>query len=493
MANRVKRVPNSKESAPLTRLKKFGSQLNYQLKPKEKYKKTVIFIERKPFASFFIALGILLLAILLGSTIFRVQSPEVATRTEPKRIEVFKLGENASLNVQGEIKKSGVVKIVAQTPGIVKAISKKEGDYVKKGESIISLSSNYQGGNAASLQRQLAALTYQNTKETYEIQKELIKKQRDLTNTQSQNSEKLRELIQISVNDTRDLLNLNTEIIDQIKSNIQTLQNNNADPSDILALQQVLSQVQSGTNQLSSSLRANEYQLDANNEPQLLENLGKEIAFRQLDLQEKALETSLKAAGISLELSRVMEANMYPAAPFSGIIEKIHVKEGQSVNPGQILVTFKGDSGGVTVDVLVSKDIAERVSKITPATIYTNNKSVNQLPIYISTEATKGQLYSVIFAIDKEYESYFTEDGFVNVNLPVGYNITSKSSYIPLDSVFQTQDEAYVFIVENNVARSRKVKLGEVIGGFVNVTEGLSGNETIILTRTVIEGDKVTF
>lgn len=493
MANRVKRVPSSKGSAPITRLKKFGSQINYKLKPKERYRNTIVFIEKKPFASFFIALGILLAAILLGSTIFRVQTPEVATRTEPKKIEVFKLGENASINVQGEVKKSGVIKIVAQSPGVVKSISKQEGSMAKKGEIIISLSSNYQGGNAATLQKQLAGLTYQNTKATYDIQKELIQKQRDLTNAQSENSEQLRELTQISVNDTRDLLNLNTNIIDQIKSNIQTLQNNNADPSDILALQQVLSQMQSGTNQLSSSVRANEYQLDENQKPQELENLGKEIALKQLALQEKALETSLKAAGISLELARVMEANMYPQAPFYGTVEKIHVKVGEVVNPGDILATFKGESGGVMIDALVSKDIAERISKITPATISTGNKQLNLLPFYVSTEATKGQLYSVIFAIDKEHENYFTDEGFVSVSLPVGYSITQDNTYIPLDSVFQTQDEAYVFIVEGNTAQSRKVKLGEVIGSFVNVTEGLSGNETIILTRTVIEGDNVTF
>lgn len=497
MANRITRKPSSKKSAPAFRFPKFGNLKNYiskarkKIEFKKRYKKTVVFAEKKPFTSFFVALGILFAIILLGSTLFRVSAPKIESRTQPKSVEVYRVGGEARINVEGKVEKGGVITIVAQTPGVVSSINTTEGVSVNKGTTLLSLSSNYSGGNAAGLQRQLAGLSYQNTKDTYDTQKEIIAKQREIASTQSDNSENLRQITQVSINDTRDLLNLNHDILDQVKSNIDVLKNSNADPSDILTLQQVQSQIQAGVNQLSSSLRASEYQVNEDKPVVNLENIGREITLKQLDLQEKALKMSLDAAGISLKLAQVQEANMYPAAPFSGVVQRIHVKIGQNVNPGTPLVSFSCSVGDVIVDAKVSKEIAQKISKITPSTISVNGKRIESVPYYVSTEATDGQLYSVLFTIDEKYRSLFTDESYVAVNLPIGQKIESPVPFIPIDGVFQTQEESYVFVVANGKAKSKKIKLGEVTGGYVNVIEGLNRNDQIILTRTVIDGDEV--
>lgn len=499
MATHKRRVPSSKKSAPASRFSKFGNLRNLfsntrqKIDFKNRYKKTVVFAQKKPFTSFFISLGILFVVILLGSTIFRVKAPEIEERSQPKKVEIYHIGEAAKISLQGEVKKDGVITIVAQTPGIVSSVNVADGASVKKGTVLVSLASNYQGGNAASLQRQLAGLTYSNTKSTFDTQTEIIKKQRETVALQTDNSDKLRDITQVSINDTRDLLNLNTNIINQIKQNITALQNNNASPSDILALQQVLSQVQSGTNQLSSALRANEYSSNETNAPVQIENVNRDIASKQLDIQEKSLKMSLEAAGISLRLAQVQEASMYPAAPFQGTVQKIHVKIGENVNPGTPLVTFTGDSGGVVIDVKAPKEIAEKVSKIDPAEISVDGRKIDAVPSYISTDATDGQLYSIIFTLGDEYKSFFTDKSYVAVNLRTGQMIDGPIPYIPVDSVFQTQDEAYVFVVENGKAKSKKVVLGDVTGGYVVVEKGLKNSDKVILNRTVIEGDPVTF
>lgn len=489
MASRKKRMPSSKRPASVLRLKKFAS-LNRK-KIKGLYHSSIIFIEKRPFVSFFAALGILLIVILLGSTIFRISTPEVEEKSEPKRVKVFNIGEEAHISVQGQVKKAGVIKIVAQSPGIVAVIHSEEGNKVAKGQTIISLSSNYQGGNAPSLQRQLASVQYQNVKQTYDLQKDLIARQKDLANTRSENADELRDITQVSINDTRDLLSLNNNILNQIKANIQTLQNNNGDPQQILSLQQLQSQIQGGTNQLSASLRANELQVDKEGTIVEIENLNKEIALKQLEIQEKALKLSLQAASIQLQLARVQEATMFPAAPFTGTIQKIHVKVGQAVNPGEVLVTFSGGSDEVMVDAQVTKEISEKVSRIEPSVIEISGKKFELLPDYISTEATSGQLYSILFTIDKSHEDLFTDASFVSVSLPLGYKIGTPASFIPVDSVFQTQDEVFIFVVEGGRAKSKKIRLGEVTGGYVTVLDGLNLSDKVILNRTVIEGDEV--
>lgn len=63
--------------------------------------------------------------------------------------------------------------------------------------------------------------------------------------------------------------------------------------------------------------------------------------------------------------------------------------------------------------------------------------------------------------------------------------------FVPLDSVYQTVDSAYVYILKNGKAVSTKVDLGSVYGGYVEVLKGVTDGDHVILSRTVINGDSV--
>lgn len=451
----------------------------------------MVFARKKPFTTFLVTLGVLFLVILLGSTLFRVKTPPPTTRTAPKDVSVYNMGGAPRVSVQGQVMKGGVVKIVAQTPGIVSFINTQDGASVFKGTVLINLASNYQGGNVFSLQRQIADTTYQNTKDSYPLQKDLIQKQKDLANKQAENSEELRRITQVSINDTRDLLNFNTNILNTVITSVQALQNANGDPADIQALQQLQSQIQGGNNQLSAALRANEYQVNSDKPAVQLENIGKDIALKQIEIQEKALNMGLEISETQAKLARVQESTMYPAAPFNAVVQKVHVKIGDTVNPGTTLITLSGDEGDVVIDAKVPKEMAIKISKIEKATIFGDGKKIDILPSYISTEATNGQLYSVLFTLDSAYKKYFTDNSYVTVSLPLGQSLQNTTPFVPVDSVFQTQDEAFVFVVENNKARSRKVTLGSVTGGYVTVEKGLSNSDQVILDRTVVDGDAI--
>ncbi|KKR91360.1 MAG: Efflux transporter, RND family, MFP subunit, partial [Candidatus Roizmanbacteria bacterium GW2011_GWA1_41_13] len=82
---------------------------------------------------------------------------------------------------------------------------------------------------------------------------------------------------------------------------------------------------------------------------------------------------------------------------------------------------------------------------------------------------------------------------YVSISLPVGFADTNSIiPFIPLESVFQSQDESLVFVNESGTARARKVTLGYVTGRFVEVTDGLQDEDVVLLDRTLIEGDRVT-
>jgi multidrug efflux pump subunit AcrA (membrane-fusion protein) len=65
--------------------------------------------------------------------------------------------------------------------------------------------------------------------------------------------------------------------------------------------------------------------------------------------------------------------------------------------------------------------------------------------------------------------------------------------YIPLDAIYQTDSESYVYITVADHgaihAQSKKIELGEVVGDFVEVKSGITAGDKIILDRTIIEGD----
>ena len=50
-----------------------------------------------------------------------------------------------------------------------------------------------------------------------------------------------------------------------------------------------------------------------------------------------------------------------------------------------------------------------------------------------------------------------------------------------------------MYVVNNNTVAFKNVKLGNVIGRFVEVSEGLSDGDMVILDRDVVVGDQIKF
>jgi RND family efflux transporter MFP subunit len=494
MAQRQTRLPSSKRSAPIfTRFKKFGNFSTLKLKIKTLLKRAGLIIDRKPLTSFFVVLLVLFILIAVGS--FLRKPKQEATVTPPeKEVAAYSIGTAPTVKVQAQIEKSGVIKVVAQAPGIVSTINVSEGQEVGRGTTLVSLSSNYQGGNAASVQREIAYTTNKNAKDTLDIQKDVIKKQRDIANKSDDNSDQLRDITSKSIDETKSLLSLNQDIVSSLNSTLSTLESTNvggANDAQILQTKQIISQYQSAVNQLQAGVRASEYQGAGDKPPADLSNMTKDLTQRQLDLQEKALNLSVEISGLQLKLAQIQEATMYPAAPFAGVVDRIYVTEGEAVNPGTPIALIHGAQKLKAV-ARVPREIAQKLSQVDEATLSIDGKSYKTAPAYISTEATDGSLYSVIFDVPTDFQNNLTNNEFITVELPVGYADTSTAvPFVPLDAIYQSADASYVFVIRDGKATTKKIKLGSIIGQYAQVASGLSQGDEIILTRTVVAGDRV--
>lgn len=454
------------------------------------------FVRRHPFSTFLTILGIVFVLIVVSNIIGNIKPKTEEQAVPVKTVQTYKVGSVPEITVQAHVEKSGVITITALTGGVVQKINNNVGDPFKRGEVLISLSSNYQGGNTSSLQRQLAQTQYNNAVATFDLQKEIIAKQRELAEKTDANADDLRGITDKSVSETRDLINLNRSMLATVDEALKTMEEGGSTDADMFETRSLKAQLMQGINSAEQGLRNAEYQASGDKPPAALSNLQKDIALKQLDTQEKMLEMNREVSRISVSIARANEAMMFPSAPFAGTVQRVFVKEGQAVNPGtQLMVIAQNiEDDPIVAVALVSADIARKVSDSEQAIIHIDgNTKYSTYPSYISQEAVNGTLHAIYFPIPDEFSPKVTETGFIQIDIPVGYaDTTAFIPYVPIDAIYQTRDQNYLFVAENGVAVSRSVELGFVYGNHIEITSGLKDGDQIILDRTVVAGDKVT-
>ncbi len=453
-------------------------------------------INRFPLVSF-IALLITLVGVIALGNQLRKPKPDVVQKAPvTKQVEVYGLSSSPQITIQAEVEKSGVIKLVAQTGGVVQKINALEGDWVKRGQSVFSLSTNYQGGNIMSVSRQMSYKTYKNTVETYPLQKDSINANRQIAQKSETQQADLRTIARQSIDETKSLITLNEQILNGLDQQIKDVEASSADVATLTQLRSAKAQVQGGLNGLRASLRNTEYLNDENQEPAEIGRLSRDNTLRQLDIQEKALDLSKDLALLNLRIAQINESLMYPAAPCPGTVERVYVKIGQNVTPGTLLATIRGDVNTAQAVALVSSDIAQSTSVFAQSTTTLNGESVHLQTRYVAQEPTDGLLHAITFSIPDEVATQLTNGSFISVNLPVGISLTTAGNiYIPLDAVYQSQAGATVFIAEKDneqlKAKSRPVVLGQVYGRFVEVQEGIQTGDQIIMNRNIIQDDLI--
>ncbi len=451
--------------------------------------------QKKPISTFVGLLLILLGLIILSNLLSRSKETAQVSSLPTKDVKVYIIGTSPKITAQAQVEKSGVIKIVALGAGVVASINVEVGQQVEQGANLVSMSTNYQGGNALTVARQLAQVQFKNVVETYKTQRDLIDKQKEIAEKNDKNADELRNISNQSLDATKSLISLNNNILTTLSQQQAGLEAGNAgglNDAAILQTKQLRTQLMAGNNQLEGALRTAEFTGSDDKAPAEISNISKDIALKQLDLQKKALGLNVEISKLNLTLAQINEAIMFPASPVTGVVERVFVRVGQVVNAGTPLVQISGDSQSLVAIALLSREMAESISRAKVSTLHLGSKTFDEAPFYVSSEATDGPLYTAEFQIPAEYSALVTDKGYITVEIPVDFPKTGSSiPFVPIDSVFQTQDQAFLFVAFGGKAVSRKVALGQVLGRFVEIKSGLRDSDQVILNRNVIEGDLV--
>src|SRR6185437_4529951 len=170
------------------------------------YKSATGFIKRRPLGSFFIALGLLLVVIIIGH-IANQPKEQKTPPPAPVSVKLYSIGESPKVTFEAKIEKAGDIKIIAQASGVVQDISVNDGTSVKKGEQLMTLASNYQGGNAPGVSAQIAQAQYQNLLDTFGQQEDEITQQRNIAQETFNSFLSQQSIASASANDASSLIN----------------------------------------------------------------------------------------------------------------------------------------------------------------------------------------------------------------------------------------------------------------------------------------------
>ncbi|MEI6532413.1 MAG: hypothetical protein WCO06_01095 [Candidatus Roizmanbacteria bacterium] len=454
-------------------------------------------VEQHPLISFFVALGTLLLLIIISNIVQRPASPIAPPVAPAKNVTLYTIGTAPKLSVQAQIEKSGVITITALMPGVIQKLNVKEGSTVVRGTQLVAMASNYQGGNQLLLARKSAEASLKNIEEIQPINKDTNNKNREIISKQETTENELRDITNKTLDDTRSLISLNDELLKSIDDSINQLTATNSgsvNNKDINTYKTQKSSLLGGTNQLRSQLRTTEYTNNKDKSSAQISQVQREIAYNNLNISDKMLDLQLETARLTVQIQRVAEAQMYPSAPFKATVQRVFVKEGQAIQAGTPLVVLaqSAEDDPTIAIAYVSGEIARKISRLEYSQVFIGNTKLSLMPSFITSDAIQGTLYGVYFDIPDTVASNVPEKGFIRIDLPIGYvDSGSAVPFLPLDSIYQTQDQAYVFVEQKGKAESRTIVLGDVYGRFVEIKSGIQNGDRVIIERNVVAGDRV--
>ncbi len=461
---------------------------------------------------------------------------------EKKEVKVFSLIKHKPAL---EFTKSGVsasetvANVSPQTGGKIVKINVKVGDNVKKGDILIELGeslstdladlqadtagktlnltsktsnlntvSNVQTANNLTLSVNTAYNAYNNAMltrensmglfdyqlETAEINVDSAKNAYEQADDAYDDAHDLKEDLEDKLEDLEDILPSDDPRIVELENSIE--QAEKAEDSAEIALDNAengLEQAKIALSQLEKNLDNQVDQLDyavesAYKQYQSAVNqknialTGAQISEYGSDMQVLQADSGYKSAKLNTDYTKI-------TSPIDGIVTSISAEEGNIINPGQIVAKIENNE---TISVKTSVNEQE-------ARLISSNISVSVLGEFgettgeiVSISPTANELTKKIdLEIEIEKDTLITAGSFVKVKFSLSpQNII----FIPLNSIQLEENKKIVKVIDEKYqVQKREIEIGQIVGNYVEVTSGLTGNEKIIkvVTTFIKEGDKV--
>ncbi len=178
---------------------------------------------------------------------------------------------------------------------------------------------------------------------------------------------------------------------------------------------------------------------------------------------------------------QIADANV--KAPMSGQIVSRDIEPGEYITPGKVLGTVL-DISRLKVEVPVNESDVYKLSKGQAVKVSTElfpGKIFNGSITFISPQGSAEHSYPVEITLNNV--GPLKAGTYVNVDFT--RKSTQKALQIPRSALVESIQNPYVYIVDGNVARQRKIKVGRELGDKIEVLDGLITGDKVVTTGQV--------
>lgn len=432
---------------------------------------------------------VLLVFLAVAAWLVRPQDTEPeAQQPQPKKVNTLAFGQQAAKQqTTGQIKNLSTVTLVAQTAGPVDQVLVVEGDQVSNGKWLVTQETAYAAGNAAPLQTRQSYNQWLQAKETFDSLADTYDTRRTQIDLTAENVDELRKLQETSIGETKNII---STLENQVEYYNDLLEGANTEADQATYRAQVIT-YQSQINSQRSALRNLEYETNQDNPPVKLSDIQQQLAIEALQLEYDTKRLARDIAWLGYQQARIQEARTRAMAPFAGVVEKVHKQPGEYANPGDPLITLRGDTKLCLV-IPVSGSLAKQIDSTAALQVQLDTIDLTVPINHVTSTQVSGSLYEVLTIIPQQYYSHIYEGQTVPVELPLfDTNQVSQETFIPLTAVYVTNTGRYVLALEDGKAVRKDITTGKVVGDQVAVRTGLDQGTEVILDRSVVAGSLV--
>jgi membrane fusion protein, multidrug efflux system len=223
---------------------------------------------------------------------------------------------------------------------------------------------------------------------------------------------------------------------------------------------------------------------------------------RQIELHQQGLIAAGAFEGLRFDLDNQHAAHELAElqlsytqirAPFAGVVAARHVKLGQTLDPGmpvfrvtdptplkaEVFVPERelarlrpGQPAAIQVDALAGRTFIGRVALVSP----TVDAQTATFKVTVHVEDPASDLKPGMFG-----------------RVGIVFERRAAALQIPRVALVESDGEAAVFIVQDGLARRREIRTGLTNAGAVEITEGLTGTESVVIVGQsgLKDGNKV--
>jgi HlyD family secretion protein len=391
---------------------------------------------------------VLSIGMLAGCTDLMPSSTEPAPSGQEqtlKSVKVTKTGKQKmgeALMYAGEVKSSVRFDIVTKAGGDVAQVLKHRGDVVQEGEVLIRLHST-----DLAFEQERAALAVSNAQEAIRKARERTRKEFD---TQKQE------------------LNRSIQKLEQSAGELTKSYNKMKNDYDIgLATKTQVYQAE-------LALKGARSELD--------ELVQRRNTLAPADDQTAELETQLRTAQMSLQQIEQSIASLDVKAPVSGVLTELSLEQGMTISSGSKAgVIEKLDP--IKVKAMLSEELTKFIAGKTELPYETAG----------SKQKLTGKVTFLSKVIDPETKAYElnleapNQDLALKPGMKVYIQLADEQEQmvlsVPTFSIVKEGDDAFVFVLQGDIAEKRKVVLGRTNEPYQEVLSGVKEGEEVVTSN----------